>query len=177
MWPWRKSKSKRNQVLVLIDFENLMLNLDVPPEKFSLAEGFDRLIRELGQVGDIMEVSVFASPQTALVHLETLHRHGFFTIPCPRIKDKAGGTRDTVDATLMDYGRKRIAQMQGGDYLCLGSGDKDFIPFLREAMGHGLKIIIIAGNMNSLASGLIGFADRHPVLPKKMVFFLTPTRA
>lgn len=176
MWLWKKLEPKRGQILVLIDFDNIMLNLDVPPESFSLTEGFDRLIQELGKVGDIMEIFVFAPPQTALAHLETFHKHGFFTIPCPRVKDKTCVARDTVDATLMEYGRKRIARMQAGDYLCIGSGDKDFIPLVRRAIGHGLKIIIVAGNINSLASELIGFVDKHPILPKKMVFFFTPTR-
>lgn len=172
---WRRKKVRKiGRVLVLLDLDNLVLNLNIHTEAFSFGERLDVLMRELGAIGQIENVFVFASPATASLHLETLFRHGFWTMPCPRLRNKEGQERDTVDQTLMDFGRRMFAQMHGLTHLCLGSGDKDFIPLLREAVRRGLKIILVAGNTTSLALELIDHADFFPEQRRKMVFILSP---
>lgn len=174
---WFGKKSRKNRVLVLLDLENLFLNFDVPSaERFSIMDELDKLMRQLGTVGEITAVFAFASPQTVSMHLETLFRQGFYPIPCPKIKNKAGQETDTVDSTLMDFGKKMFGQMVGLTHFCLGSGDKDFNPLLREAIRHGLKIMIVAGNLTSLARELIGLTDENPDTHRKMVYILSPMK-
>jgi hypothetical protein len=159
---------------MLVDFENLLLNIDLPPaEHFSLMEGFDRVIRQISQeVGEIVNIFVFAPPHLALLWGEDFHRQGFFTILCPKVRSKEGAEEDTTDATIVEFGRKIITE-QRITHLCLGSGDRDFIPFVREAIRQGLKIIVIAADLRSLASELIRLVDKKPS-GERMVYLFSP---
>lgn len=167
---------QRTKIVMLVDFENLLLNLNIeltPPEHFSLMGGLDRLIRQISQeVGEIANVLVFASAHLATAWAEDFHRLGFFTILCPRIINKAGEEEDTTDSVIMEFGRKTIRH-HDITHLCLCSGDKDFSPFLREAIRQGLKIVIVAGNLTSLSTELIRLADKKED-GGKMVYILSP---
>ena len=167
-------QKQRAKIVMLIDFENLLRNIEMtPPESFSLMDGFDRLIRQISrEVGEIVNVLVFAPPHLATAWAEELYRLGFFTIICPRITNKAGEEEDTTDRILMEFGRKMISH-HNITHLCLCSGDKDFSPFLREVIRQGLKIIIVAGNLQSLAAELIRLADKKES-GERMVYILSP---
>lgn len=173
----RKGRPGKNKILLLIDFENLQKNLAITPtaEKFSVAAGFDRLFKQISrEVGEIDNVFVFVPPHSASLWGETFHKLGFFTILCPKIKSKSREEIDTTDETLTAFGKKMILQPPELTHLCLGSGDKDFSPLLREAIRKGLKIIVVAGNFNSLSSELIKLADKKPD-GTKMVYLFSPT--
>ena len=171
-----QAQEQRAKVMMLIDFENLLRNIELtPPEHFSLMDGFDRLIRQISQeVGEIVNVLVFAPSHLATAWAEDLHRLGFFTILCPRITNKEGEQEDTTDAMIMEFGRKTIHH-HNITHLCLCSGDKDFGPFLRDVIRQGLKIVIAAGNLTSLSNELIRLADKKKT-GEKMVYILSPTR-
>lgn len=170
-----RAKKERARVLMLVDWENLVKNVELPPaEKFSVVEGFDKIIKQISQeVGEIVSIFVFAPPHLALPWGEDFHHQGFFTILCPKIRSKEGVEEDTTDATIVAFGRKMIAE-QSITHLCLGSGDRDFIPFVREAIRQGLKIIVIAANLRSLAAELIRLVDKKPS-GGKMVYLFSPT--
>lgn len=174
---FRKEK-RANKILVLIDFENLQRNIEVSlfPEKFSMIVGFDRVIRQISQeIGEIINVFVFMPPQPAYLYGETFYQEGFYTIVCPKIRDKKGEERDTTDEIITNFGSKMIDQIPDLTHLCLGSGDKDFSPLVRSAIRKGLKIIIVAGSISSLSSDLIRLVDINPDTKKKMVYLFSPT--
>jgi hypothetical protein len=164
--------------VVLIDLENILFNTDLAdPTSFSLEDGLERLMRQLGRLGRIVKVFVFAPIQTANIRLDVLYGLGFCTIVCPRVVvDKTGAKdekRDTVDPALIDFGKLAISEMPDLTHLCLCSGDQDFIPLLREAQRQGLKIIIVAGGgkPESLSKDLAKYADKDPSGSKMIYFF------
>jgi len=170
-------RKNRNQIIVLADWDNLMLNCKIPsPDRLSIIEGFDQLVRQLAKVGEILNIFVFGPPQAVNLELEDFRKLGIYAIPCPKIKDKAGQETDTVDQTLIEFGKKAISQIPNLTHLCLASGDKDFIPLLREAMRRGLKIIIVAGSISSLSAELIPLADKDPATGRKMILTFSPSK-
>ncbi len=171
-----KRKNDQSKIVVLIDFENLLQNTEIPPPKsFSMMAGFDKLIKEISQdVGEIINVFVFIPPNLAITYGAELYKQGFFMILCPKIQSKKGSEEDTVDSTLIEFGKKIIGQSPDLTHLCIGSGDKDFNPLIREAIRWRLKIIIIAGNLRSLSFDLIKLADKKTGGKGKMVYLFTP---
>lgn len=168
--------AKLKKIIVLIDLENLLRNLNTPPERFSLADGFDNLMEQLAKIGRVTNVFVFGPPHSIDSHLETLDSLGFTSIPCSKEETKEGEKIDTVDSRLVQFGKEMITQIPDLTHLCLGSGDRDFIPFLRWAKRQGLKIIIAAGNIDSLSGDLIGFAQMDPATGKRRVYLFAPTK-
>jgi hypothetical protein len=166
---WRK-KTKINKILVLIDVENLRANLPpIGPSGFSFPAGFDRTMKQIArEVGVIEDVFVFSPPHLIQLFGGELHHHGFTIIACPKVRSKDGrGEIDTVDQTLIDFGKKTIGRIEGLTHLCLGSGDKDFAPLVREAIRRGLKILVIASSPQSLSTELIQLSDQ--------VYLFSPT--
>lgn len=155
-------KKEKARVLVLIDWENLLISAEeVGPETFSVVAGFDKIIEKIGQeVGSIVEVFVFTPPHLAYLWGKRLYELGFTTIVCPKIESKEGIEIDTTDQIIIDFGKKMINEIKDLTHLCIGSGDKDFRPLWREAMRKGLKRIVIAGSKLSLASEVIKLANK-----------------
>ena len=167
----RKRPAKK--ILMLIDWDNLSLNMDLPPSE-SRVEGFNQLIKQITQeVGEIAIVVVFLPPNLAHLVAEDMYGLGFFIMICPKIKDKKGVRQDMTDRTIIDFGKKMIALIPDLTHLCLGSGDKDFIPLIREATLKGLKIMIVAGNRKSLSQELVGLADEKDD-GQKLIYLFSP---
>lgn len=172
---WKKEKKKK--VLILIDFENLMISLQntIGPIGFSIEAGFNRVIAEITTaIGEIIGVFAFLPPDRAMVWSKDLYRLGFTTILCPRIKDKEGVDQDTTDTTLMKLGEWLMENLTGLTHICIGSGDKDFGPLMRKGALKGLKRMVIAANLSSLSSELIKLTDSNPLTGKKMVYLFVP---
>lgn len=173
-----REREKENKILVLIDWENLQRNVKLPPpEKFSMKRGFNRLLKQLSEIGKVAMVFVFIPSHMASLYGKIFYEieAGLRVILCPRIKTKEGKEKDTVDEILMEVGREMIWQIPDLTHLCLGSGDKDFSPFLKEAIKQGLKIIIVEGNIRSLSPELIELADLHPKTKKRMIYIFSPS--
>jgi len=173
-----KKGCRKKKILMLIDFENIQRNIKVAatPENFSVIAGFDNLLKQISsEVGEISNVFVFAPPHTASLQGETFYELGFFTVFCPRVRNKKGREIDTTDDILTKFGEKIISQLPEYTHLCIGSGDKDFTPLAREAIRQGLKIMVIAGGLASISSELIKLADINPSTGKKMVYIFSPT--
>ncbi|MGB9743275.1 MAG: NYN domain-containing protein [Minisyncoccales bacterium] len=172
-----RKKERKKKILVLIDWDNLLISSEISkiePTHFSATAGFDRIFKNLTELGEIIGVFVFLPPNNSMIWGEQIQRMGFKMIVCPRMKNKKGEDQDTVDNLLAENGEWLISQIPDIDYLVLGSGDKDFVPFLRKMKLKGLKIIIIAANPQSLALELEKLADKHPSTGKKMVFLFYP---
>ena len=162
MFKWR-GKPKTNKIIVLADLENLNANLPpMGPVGFSFSAGFDRVMKQIAnEVGAIEDVFVFSPPHLVQLFGEEIYRQGFTIIACPKIRSKESGEEvDTVDQTLIEFGKKAIRQTEGLTHLCLGSGDKDFAPLVREATRQGLRILILASSPQSLSTELIKLADQ-----------------
>ena len=162
MLKWR-GKFKENKIIVLIDIENLNANLpSMGPVGFSFSAGFDRVMKQIArEVGAIEDVFVFSPPHLVQLFGEEIYRQGFTIIACPKTRSKESGEEiDTVDQTLIEFGKKAIRQMKGLTHLCLGSGDKDFAPLVREAIRRRLRIVILASSPGSLATELIKLSDQ-----------------
>ena len=174
-----KKTERKRKVLILIDFENLLRNMTMPePKEFSMAGGFDKLMKEISNdLGDIINIFVFLPPHLTFYTFygKLFHQLGFFSVLCPKIQNKkTGEEEDTVDGTIIEFGKKMLNQIPELTHLCVGSGDKDYASLIREAVRHGLKIAIIAGSLGSLSADLIKLADKRPN-GKKMVYLLSPT--
>ena len=171
-------RRKTKEVLVLVDWENLLRSMDVPPpEKFSLSSGIEKLMDWLESIGEVFGVFVFAPSYMVTGHLEIFHEHGFFTILCPKIPSEGRQEpTDTTDSILISFGEKIISALTQLTHLCIVSGDEDFTPLIKKATQQGLKIAIAAGSHSSLASELISLANKHPVTKKTMVHIFSPTK-
>ena len=175
-----RRRKKKIKILALIDFENLLLNVGIPVPNISFSDAFDALIRELVTIGEVAHVFVFAPLHIIAQHLETFQNLGFFPVPCLKKRDKKDSTKeiDTVDEILQTFARQMIPSIPDLTHICLGSGDRDFAPFLREAKRRGLRTIVVSGrNVASLSGEILNLADKHPETGKKMVFLfpsLTP---
>lgn len=154
-------KKKRQKGILLIDHDNLVTSLQLPsPDEASIVNRFDHVIRKIVEANrEIVDIFVFLPPQQAYIWGETYHELSFYTIVCPRIQNKDGKEQDTVDDTLIRFGKMAIDNMRNLSFICLGSGDKDFSPLVRQARKKGLKIIVVAASINSLSSNLIDLAD------------------
>ncbi|PIP24986.1 MAG: hypothetical protein COX34_01255 [Candidatus Nealsonbacteria bacterium CG23_combo_of_CG06-09_8_20_14_all_36_12] len=157
-------KNKRGKVLVLIDWENLSKSVITTfriTERYSELQELNKVIEKIAdEVGDIYKVKVFCPLHQASLWGKDFYKLGFFIEFCPPSDDKKGEEEDTTDKILMAYGRKDLEGVRGLTHFCLGSGDQDFIPLLREAKWMGKKTIIIAGSLKSLAKEVIPYADK-----------------
>ena len=163
-----------NKVLLLIDWENLLISQksgQMPSEEgYSIVAGFDRLIDQITlEIGEIVNVFIFAPPHILSSFGETFVKLGFFQIVCPKITGKTGEEEDTTDSTLIDFGKTAIEQIKDLTHLCIGSGDKDFSLLVRQAKRKGLKILVVASSNRSLAKELIQLANQ--------VFIFSPTES
>jgi hypothetical protein len=172
----RRSR-KRNKVLVLIDFENLLWNTElIPPEQFSIIDGLDRIIKNISrEIGPIVGVFVFLPPHLSYDWATYLRKMNFFIILCPPDLTKQRELQDTTDAELIRFGQFMIPQITGLTHLCIGSGDKDFEQLVRTAILNGKKIALIAGNKKSLSRELSRLADSadEKLDGNKMIYILS----
>ena len=173
----QRQRREINKILVLLDWENLSISADdIPPEKFSLTAGFHRLAQQFRDVGEVTNVFLFAPLPSLATHAEIFYRQGFISVLCPKIHSKSGEEQDTTDGIIITFGQRIIGHMPDLTHLCIGSGDRDFVPLAREAIRRGLRIIIVAGSCQSLAPELSELADIHPMSKKRMVYLFSPTK-
>jgi len=172
----REREGSQNHVLVLLDWENLLISASsIAPDKFSIERGLSDLIAKITQeVGPIIGLYAFVSYHSATLWGEKLNKEGFFIIYCPKIATKTGEERDTTDGELSRFGMKMIEQMPRITHLCLGSGDQDFTPLLLRARERGLKIIFVVGSPQSLSKELIKFAEEIPGTEGKRIYSFLP---
>ena len=172
-----KKKGKENKVLVLIDFENLIISAknNIEPVQFSLESGFRKIIEIITkEIGEIVAIFAFLPSDRAIVWGTDLYELGFNIILCPRAKDKKGEEQDTTDSQLIKLGEWLIDHIIDLTHLCIGSGDKDFSPLMKKAALKGLKNVIVAADVRSLSSQLIKLTNTNPLTGRKMVYTFLP---
>jgi len=163
--PKEEEPKPLGKLLILIDLENLLQNMEPSIEKeLSVSEIFLKLIKRVSrEIGEVVSVFVFTSPHLVSVWGETFYNQGFFVISCPKVTDKKGEEKDTVDETLIDFGRKMIQNMNLS-HLVIGTGDRDLSPLYQDGILKGLKIVTIAASEKSLSSKLIPLSDKIIIL-------------
>ena len=171
------------KVLVLVDWDNLFCNLynDFKAEGMRLDYRLKKLKKWLqNEVAEILGDYgfVFAPEHLSFLHQQICVQNGFRLITCPKrqIQNRATGEtdeEDTVDETIIWFGQ---IMMRHPDvkFICLVSGDDDFVPLFEEALKHGVKRALVPPTINSLSKSkrLIRLVDKHPKTQKKMVLRL-----
>jgi len=171
---------RQNEILFLIDVQNISISFSASsqdPLSYSLADALDDMIDKITKVGRI-EISIAFGSQLSLPWLDMLDARKIPLVVCPEVVIDKGvpksGKKDTVDPKLIELGTTLIEKMPTLTHLCLASGDKDFVPFLRWAKQQGLKIILAPATAESLAQDLIPLACDNPERPgEKAVFFFS----
>lgn len=170
--------SEKRRILVLIDWDNLWLNLlnIFGPENVRISHRFDELKKWLRTIGEIFAVFVFAPPFLSPIFRKIIREQGFYLVACDKIEKTADeeGQLDTVDEALMKFGELMLDHPDI-NYLCLVSGDDDFIPLLRKAEEKGIKKAIAVASIHPLSRNLVPLADRHPATQKKMILRINET--
>ena len=170
-------KKHANKILFVIDWDNLSSNIITGVQHYSLAKGFERLIGQLTQVGEVAAVFVFGPPDSINKDLRAFHDEGFWPIPCPRETDKrTHDSVDVVDSKIVTFVRDMLELMPDLTHICIGSGDSDFIkPLVKVGKRRGKKIMVVSGKLRSLSQDLKDLADEHPQTGERMVFLFSPT--
>jgi len=170
----RKSKKNRkeNKIILMIDFENIINSMPSfsPFEKnyTSIDTAIENLIRQLEKIGKVVQAYIFAPPHSLSVYsiyAERFYYKGIIMISCPKIKKMNYGIshnpfEDTVDEILRKCCDNWIIQRKSEiTHFCLASGDSDFLRMIKKLKRNGIKIIIAAGNNDSLSGVLKREAD------------------
>lgn len=173
-----KKPELRKKVIVFIDFENLNRGypLSPTPHTFSFTENFGRMINHLRMFGEIVFIFVFMPVHCAQAFAKFFYDERCQIVLCPKSVDKTATLKDTVDQAIMDFGRKITNEIPGLSFVFLASGDKDFVPFVKDLKLQGLTIGIIASARppasTSLSQELALEADKDPRTGEPLVLYL-----
>ncbi len=166
------------KVLLLVDWQNVFLNLFStfgmpPPGKMNLEERFKKLMAWIKtDIGDILGEHgfVFTSTHFLSSHQKMWGESNLKIVICPKreVKDKIGTKEeDTVDDTIIWFAMA-MANHPNIKFICLVSGDGDYVPMLEEVKKKGIKVALAAPTVRSLSRALFRLTDEHPQNGKKM---------
>lgn len=177
------NEKQPGDMILLWDWENTARGVrerGYTRHNYDLSAGFTGLRQWCESIGQLIRVFLF-SPMHKLFGFDaTFQMEEFSIILCPKILQTINSDTlytnsvDTTDATLIKMGEFCLKYMPSIRYLCIGSGDKHFIPLLRSAKEKGIQIAVVYGNETSLASEVWDMADRHPETGLKMVHLFSP---
>ena len=164
-------------MLVMVDLDNILSQLGVGnPMAFSLADGFDNMMRQLGEMAPIVKTYVYGPPKTLERNASWLSRFDYTIVQCdlvPSKRDILVEKVDTVDARMIEHGTFLVQEMPGITHLCLWTGDQDFVKLARNARMAGKDVVIVAGSRKSLSPELVRFACNKPN-GEKAVYIFSP---
>jgi len=170
-------KETRDKVLLLVDWDNIFYSIfdSFGPDKLDLDKRFERLTiwvkKEVGELWGGFGF-VFAPGHLNSYHRQICDQAGLKIMICPK-RQIDDGTEDTVDETIIWFGLLMVKHPEVG-YLCLVSGDQDYVSLLERTKAEGVKIALAVPTINSLSTNkaLIRYVDRHPITNKKMIIRL-----
>ena len=181
-----KSLSKQGgKVLLLIDWENVFFCLfeSFGPDRLDLHYRFEKLMEWIkNEIGDLLGSHgfIFAPEHFSSYHREICVKNGLRIMICPKKKSDQGNGKeeDTVDPTIISFGEMMLGHPEVG-FICLVSGDEDYVPLLEKAQIAKIKIALVPPTINSLSvnKAIIKFIDTHPDTGKKMVLMLDQINA
>ncbi len=183
---WKKNKPPplltANKVLILVDWDNLFYSLfDAFKVEMNLDYRLEKLMKWIkSEIGEILgdKGFVFAPDHLSPLHQQACVENNFKLIICPKkdIRDEQGRLikeEDTVDETIIWFGQMMMRH-QDVEFICLVSGDDDFVPLFEEASKYGVKRVLAPPTIGSLSKSkaLIRRIDKHPATGKKMILML-----
>jgi hypothetical protein len=175
------SQTATGQVLVLADWDNIFLCLyNVFRAEMRLEHRIQKMMEWIKtNIGEIFGGYgfMFAPEHLSILHQQLCVENGFKLITCPKrsIKNELGEIiiEDTVDETIVWFGKIMFCH-PNVRFICLVSGDDDYVPLLQEAEKCGVKRVLVAPTIDSLSRSkrLIQLADKHPKTSQKMILRL-----
>ena len=162
-------------VLLLVDWENLFFTLlsRFGLEDVHIEERVKKLMEWIqAEIGELLggHGFVFAPEHQLSSHQGMCAKNNLWLMTCPkRSKGVGQGEEDTVDETLISFG-KIMLRHPDVKFICLVSGDEDFLPLLEEAKKYKVKVALVAPTIGSLSSqgGLLRFVDKGPITLARM---------
>lgn len=176
------------KVLLLVDWENLFFNLftDFGAQNMDITFRLKKMLAWIqGEIGEIFGDYgfVFAPEHLSLSHQRMCVNNNMKLVICPKRqlrtpkKDPKTGRmiteEDTVDETIIWFG-KTMMRHPDVKFICLVSGDDDYVPLFEEAERYSIKRVLIPPTLNSLSKSkrLVRLADKHPISLKRMILRL-----
>lgn len=176
------------KVLVLVDWDNLFYSLfnTFGQEEMRLEERLQQMMHWIKkEIGEIWGDSgfVFAPEHLPIFYQELCTQSKLKIMVCPKRKleepqmdPKKGhlvSELDTVDETIIWFGERLMGIPEIG-FVCLVSGDADYIPLFQKASQHGILRVLVAPSHQSLSRSdeFLGLVDDHPLTHKKMLLHL-----
>ena len=194
-WPfsWNNRKllpqpTTLGRVLLLMDWDNfeICLRQRFGPGKMQIDQNIKKLINWVkSEVGELSGGYgwVFAPEHLNQTYRNICAENNLRMITCPK-KHLAEPRRnpksrkmetdvDTVDETIIWYG-KWMLQHPDIQFICIASGDSDYLPLMEAAKKHGIKVAFAAPSVGSLSKqtdvlqDILRLVDIHPTTQKKM---------
>ncbi len=175
------------KVLLLVDWDNLFLNLfAVFNQQINLARRLEAMQNWIQrEVGELLGGYgfVFAPEHFSSIHQQMCVNLNMRLMICPKRPlekpkrhPKTGRMiteEDTVDETLIWFGTMMMRHPDIG-FLCLVSGDDDYVPLFEEAARQRVKRVLIPPTLDSLSKSkrLIMLTDKHPKTLRRMILRL-----
>ncbi|MCX6719755.1 MAG: NYN domain-containing protein [Candidatus Staskawiczbacteria bacterium] len=177
-----------NLVLLLIDWDNLFFSLyeRFGADEMHLESRIKNMIKWVNvEIGGLLGGYgfVFAPEHLAFHFQQICVKNNLKLMICPKRQlaepkrnQKTGEMiteEDTVDETIEWFARTMFYHSQF-KYICLVSGDNDFVPLLQEAIKYGIRRAIIPPTIDCLSKSkeLVDLADRNPLTLKRMILRL-----
>lgn len=177
------NEEQQSDMAVIWDWENTAMGIrerEYTEKDYDLSAGFYGVKQWWDSIGKVIRVFMLSPMHKIYGFDEVFQNQKFSIVLCPKItKVISAGVveyEDTTDASIITLGEFCVGYIPSIRYLCLGSGDKHFIPLLEYAKSRGIKIAILHGNESSLSSAMWDIADKHPKTGKKMVHLFSPIR-
>lgn len=159
-WSWKNKKIEKKRLVVLFDYENIILQ-----PNFETVD-FKQLQKRLLEISEISFAFIFV-PFHCVYNLlrDRVNDFGFEIIVCQkRNKFETGVLEDTVDIDIIRMGIKFLNYVEITDIVIV-SGDAHMIELVKEVKNKGKRIHIFG--TNEIASCLINIGDFIEKVPTK----------
>ncbi len=178
------SASVAKQVLLLIDWDNLFISLyeHFGAKEMRIEKKLEMIVRWVKEeIGELLGGYgfVFAPEHLAVLHQQSCVDNGLRIVICPKRplekpkrNLKTGDlieVEDTVDETIIWFTKTMMRHPNFG-FLCLVTGDSDYIPLLKEVERYSIKRALVFPTRRCLSESkeLVRLADKHPKTLKIM---------
>jgi len=178
------SAATAKKVLLLIDWENLFFSLAwyFGVSEVRLEDKISKLMKWVkDEVGELLGGYgfVFAPEHLSHFHQQICVQNGLRLIICPKrrfekpkMNKKTGEMvleEDTVDETLIWFAETMLRH-PNFKFVCLVSGDNDYVPLLKEMGRHCIKRALVAPTRDCLSKSkeLTELVDKHPTTLRRM---------
>lgn len=179
------------KVLLLIDWDNLFYSLfsrfgaDEMRIEHRIKRLMDWVEKEIGELLGGCGI-VFAPEHLTHLHQQICARNKLKLMICPKRQlaspqrnPKTGEmetTKDTVDETIIWFVKTMVCH-PNFKFLCLVTGDNDYIPLFKEMAKHDIKRALVVPTTDCLSKtkgliNLVNLVDEHPTTLRKMSFRL-----